>query len=160
MASTTHWKHPVIRPRAETTGKPCKQEGQTHGVPSGNQTWFAGKWTIEIADFPIETSIDRGFSWIFHCHVWLLEGRFACNPVEPLKAVGNMDSLRPPGPWMKPAPQVLLQLRSEPSEDVFLQLQVFKDCLCRNVENLLWRTIPGKHGNWKSTRKCGAPNDS
>ena len=30
-------------------------------VPSGNQTWLAGKWTIEIGDFPIETSISSGF---------------------------------------------------------------------------------------------------
>ena len=26
-------------------------------LPSGNQTWRAGKWTIEIGDFPIKTSI-------------------------------------------------------------------------------------------------------
>ena len=31
-------------------------------IPSGNQTWLAGKWTIEISDCPINTSIDRGFS--------------------------------------------------------------------------------------------------
>ena len=31
-------------------------------VPCGNQTWLAGKWTIEIGDFPIRTSIHRGFS--------------------------------------------------------------------------------------------------
>ena len=32
------------------------------GLPSGNQTWFAGKRTIEISDFLIKTSIHRGFS--------------------------------------------------------------------------------------------------
>ena len=32
------------------------------GVLSGNQTWRAGKWTVEIRDFPIKTSIDSGFS--------------------------------------------------------------------------------------------------
>ena len=29
-------------------------------VPSGNRTWLAGKWTIEISDFPIKTSIYCG----------------------------------------------------------------------------------------------------
>ena len=31
-------------------------------LPSENQTWRAGKWTIEICDYPINTSIDRGLS--------------------------------------------------------------------------------------------------
>ena len=31
------------------------------GIPSGNQTWRAGKWTIEISDFPIKASIYSGF---------------------------------------------------------------------------------------------------
>ena len=39
--------------------------GSSRGLSSGHETWLAGKWTIEIADFPNETSIDRGFSWIF-----------------------------------------------------------------------------------------------
>ena len=30
-------------------------------VPSGNQTWRAGKYTIEFSDFPIEPST---FGWI------------------------------------------------------------------------------------------------
>ena len=36
-------------------------------LPSGNQT-CNGKWTIEIGNFPIETSIPRGF---FHLRFWL-----------------------------------------------------------------------------------------
>ena len=31
-------------------------------IPSGNQTWLAGKWTIEIGYSPSWTSICRGFS--------------------------------------------------------------------------------------------------
>ena len=33
-------------------------------LPQGNQTWRAGKWTIEIGDFPSEISLHsvRGFS--------------------------------------------------------------------------------------------------
>ena len=30
-------------------------------LPSGNQTWLAGKYTIYYADFPIESPISRGF---------------------------------------------------------------------------------------------------
>ena len=37
-------------------------DGGSMRVSSGDQTWLAGKWTIEIGDFPIETSIPRGFS--------------------------------------------------------------------------------------------------
>ena len=29
-------------------------------IPSGNQTWLAGKWTIEIGDVPMKTSIQFG----------------------------------------------------------------------------------------------------
>ena len=31
--------------------------GPPEPLPSGNQTWLAGKWTIEISDFPSKTSI-------------------------------------------------------------------------------------------------------
>ena len=31
-------------------------------IPSGKQTWRAGKWTIEIGDVPIKTSVYMGFS--------------------------------------------------------------------------------------------------
>ena len=35
---------------------------QPKGLPSVNQTWLDGEWTIEISDFPFKTSIDSGFS--------------------------------------------------------------------------------------------------
>ena len=40
-------------------------------VPSGSQTWRAGKWTIETSDFPIKTSNQGHFP---ASHVWLPEG--------------------------------------------------------------------------------------
>ena len=38
------------------------------GLPSGTQTWRAGKWTIEIGDFP---SCKPPFSYFPVSHVWL-----------------------------------------------------------------------------------------
>ena len=48
----------------KTIGKPWENgglcNGKSMGLPSG-QTWRAGKWTIEMGEFPINTSIYSGF---------------------------------------------------------------------------------------------------
>ena len=74
-------------------------------LPSGNQTWPAGKWTIEISDFLYENfhSVTGDF---FHCHLWLPEGTW-CDPPSPRcrdrsQELQKLPTTQPLRPWWVP----------------------------------------------------------